>query len=114
MKDHGTFRTYTIGFILSIYLTLVAYYMTVHHTLPRGTLIASLAMMAVVQLAVQLLFFLHLGQENKPRWNLITFSFALLVVVVVVFGSLWIMNNLDYNMHSTKDINKYLNSQDGF
>ena len=36
--------------------------------------------------------------ESKPHWQTITFCFMLLVVFLVIGGSLWIMNNLDYNM----------------
>jgi cytochrome o ubiquinol oxidase operon protein cyoD len=56
-------------------------------------------------------FFLHLGRESKPRWNLNALLFAVLVVVIIVFGSLWIMHNLNYHMQNPQQINKYLRSQ---
>ncbi len=75
-----------------------------------------LAALAVTQLLVQLLFFLHLGRESKPRWNLIVLAFAVMVVVIVVFGSLWIMKNLQYNHgHQTpEETDKFLIHDEGY
>jgi protoheme IX farnesyltransferase len=85
---HGTVRSYTVGFILSIVLTLAAYLMVVHELASGWALIFWLASLAIVQLFVQLLFFLHLGREAKPRWNLQVMVFAAGVVGIVVFGNL--------------------------
>lgn len=95
---HGSYLSYTIGFLLSIVLTLAAYFLVVDKILTGSRLVAAIVGLAVVQLFVQLVFFLHLGRESRPRWNLMVFWFALLVVVIVVFGSIWIMENLDYHM----------------
>jgi len=88
--------SYVVGFILSIVTTVLAYYLVVNEVWPKEMLIYVVMGIAVVQLVVQLVFFLHLGRGS--RWKLLTFWFALLVVLVVVVGSLWIMHNLDYNM----------------
>lgn len=90
--------TYISGFILSIVLTLAAYYVVVAKALPQVQVIATIVSLAAVQLIVQLVCFLHLGSEKRPRWNLITFSFMVLVLVIIVWGSLWIMNNLNNNL----------------
>jgi cytochrome o ubiquinol oxidase operon protein cyoD len=93
----GTTKTYAIGYILSLALTLVAYFFAINELANGWALIYSLATLAVAQLCVQLIFFLHLGSESKPRWNLTALLFAVMVVVLLVFGSLWIMKNLSYN-----------------
>jgi cytochrome o ubiquinol oxidase operon protein cyoD len=93
----GTFKTYITGYVLSLGLTLAAYLFAVKQFTSGWTLIYSLATLAIAQLFVQLIFFLHLGSESKPRWNLTALLFAVMVVVIVVFGSLWIMKNLSYN-----------------
>lgn len=99
----GSYSTYITGFILSIILTLLAYFMVTQKLYTSvGQVIAIIAGLAIVQLFVQLIFFLHLGRESKPRWNVTVFVFAAIVVLTVVFGSIWIMNNLNYNMsHSS-------------
>jgi cytochrome o ubiquinol oxidase operon protein cyoD len=58
----------------------------------------TLGSLAFVQVIIQLIFFLHLGEEESPRWNLISFLFMVGVVFIIVAGSLWIMFNLDYRM----------------
>jgi len=90
--------SYIVGFVLSIATTLIAYLAVVYHVWPKNELIGLIVVLAVIQLCVQLLFFLHLSHEKGTRWKLITFLFALLVVAIIVVGSLWIMHNLNYNM----------------
>lgn len=96
--SHGSYLSYTIGFILSIAFTLTAYFLVVDRLLSGNALVAAIMGLAVAQLFVQLVFFLHLGSESSPRWNQMVFWFAVGVVLIVVIGSIWIMDNLDYNM----------------
>lgn len=95
---HGSVKSYTIGFILSIVLTLIAFYLVADQTVTGVTLYATITVLCIAQVLVQLLFFLHLGEEDKPRWNLLIFLFMALVLGIIVFGSLWIMYNLNYRM----------------
>lgn len=97
--EHGSTKSYAVGFASSVLLTLLAFALVSHHLLSGWSLILCLGALALVQLAVQLLFFLHLGNESRPRWNLMVLLFAAMVVVAIVFGSMWIMYNLNYNMH---------------
>lgn len=85
-----------IGFALSVVLTLGAYFLVVEHIFSGNALDFVLAGLCLTQVLVQLLFFLHLGNEPKPYWNLLVFLFMVLVVAILVLGSLWIMHNLDY------------------
>lgn len=104
---------YVIGFIASIVLTCAAY-VSVEYGLTNGALlIALLAIFAILQAIVQLYFFLHLGEEAKPRIQLLTFGFTTLILVIIVGGSLWIMHNLNYNMMQMTPIEKdyYMTTQ---
>lgn len=106
---------YVAGFILSIILTLLAYFAVEAKVYAPAFVVAIILGLAALQLFVQLFFFLHLGEEMKPRWRLVTLGFGVLVVVIVVFGSLWIMDNLNYNMmHSPKEVEAYMERQGGF
>lgn len=98
MTEHGTFKSYFVGFILSIALTLGAYFLVVQHSFSRHALIWTLVGFGIAQALVQLLFFLHLGSESKPRWNLLVFLFMTLVLVIVVGGTIWIMLDLNNRM----------------
>lgn len=104
--------TYLNSFMLSVLFTLSAYALVVQHTLSNHVLIGVIVVLALVQFVVQMVGFLHIGAEAKPRWKLIVFWGMLLVVCILVFGSLWIMNNLNYNM-TPAQMNAYMQSQDG-
>jgi cytochrome o ubiquinol oxidase operon protein cyoD len=111
-KQQGSYFSYTTGFAVSLGLTLLAYLTVTHHVFASWNLVFALAGLAVVQLAVQLIFFLHLGRA-KSHWNTMVFAFMLLVVLIIVFGSLWIMYGLNYRMMSSpEEVNKYMNSQE--
>ncbi len=98
-------RTYILGFALSLTLTVVAFgivefHLSSGHEFPSHPVsIALLVGLALVQLVVQLTLFLHVGQEEKPRYNLLALSFALITVVILVGGTLWIMQNLMHMQH---------------
>lgn len=98
IDNEGSFSSYTIGFVLSIALTLLAYFLVVNHVLVGEWLVISVMGLAILQALVQLLFFLHLGAESQPRWGFYTFIFMVVILVIIVVGSLWVMSNLDYRM----------------
>jgi cytochrome o ubiquinol oxidase operon protein cyoD len=85
-----TLKLYLIGFVLSFSLTCLSF-------LWRPSKII-LLFLAVVQAFVQLIFFMHFGQEAKPRWMSLVFYFMVLVLIIIVLGSLWIMFDLDERM----------------
>ncbi len=91
-------KSHVTGFLLSLILTLAAYFIVVKQMLSGTTILALIAALAIAQATIQLFYFLHIGQEKKPHWKLTLFFFMFIVVVVIVFGSLWIMYNLDYNV----------------
>ena len=98
---HGwnrNFKPLILGFILSILLTFASYLIVTENYLTGKTLLLAILGLCCIQALVQLVLFLHLGLESKPRWNLIIFLFLVLLIVVVIGGSLWIMYNLNYNM----------------
>lgn len=109
---HSLLRLYIIGFVASLILTISAYLLTVSHAVTGMAFIVLIMMLAITQLLVQLFCFLHLGQESRPRWNLIFFIATVGVILTVVIGSIWIMNHLNYNM-TPKQMRTYIQSQDG-
>ena len=97
-KWHGTLLSYVIGLLLSIFLTLLAYFFVVKHVFENDLLSAVIIGLAILQAAAQLLFFLHIGKESRPQWNLLVFYLMLTVLAVIVIGSLWIMFDLNGRM----------------
>lgn len=98
VEGPGKQESYIIGFVMSLILTLLAYFAVAGHLMSGWPLILTVGALAFVQVVIQLIFFLHLGEEPSPPWNLLIFLFMVLIVSVIVIGSIWIMYNLDYRM----------------
>src|ERR1700722_18754434 len=92
---HGTLKSYVIGFLASLLLTAASFSLVITKILSGQLLIFTIFGLAIVQAIVQLLFFLHVGQEAKPRWESLVFYFMVLVLLIVVIGSLWILFDLN-------------------
>lgn len=108
----GTLWSYIIGFTLSILFTLLSYFLVVNHITSGALLVATILVLAIIQLFVQLLFFLHMGKEQKPYWNLTVFISFVGIILVIVIGSLWIMYHLNYHMTPTQ-MNSYMLKEEG-
>lgn len=112
---HVSLGSYVTGFVTCVVLTLLAFFAATFDKLNATTAIALVAVLAIVQCIVQLRRFLHLGTEFKPRWKLAVFILMLVIVLIVVIGSLWIMDNLNYYMmESPRATEKYLDRNGGF
>jgi cytochrome o ubiquinol oxidase operon protein cyoD len=104
--------SYCIGFGTAAVLTLIAYALVTNHWLAGGALITAIMGLAAVQLMVQLVFFLHFGRGGRSRLDLAALFFMLLILVIIVGGSLWIMDNLNYNMQMTPEqMDTYMQSE---
>lgn len=97
-KEHGTTKSYVIGFILSLIFTFIPYWLVVEKVVHGNALVGTILGFAVLQMLVQIIFFLHLGREKKPYWQRWFFMATVGAIFVVIGGSLWIMNHLHYNM----------------
>jgi cytochrome o ubiquinol oxidase operon protein cyoD len=98
-ESHGSYGGYIVGFILAVLLTAGAFWaaksgITANHGDGAGSAIAIIAVLAVVQIAVHVVFFLHLNSSSNRAWNTIAFAYTVLGVVVLVFGTLWVMCNV--------------------
>ncbi|MBA2367667.1 MAG: cytochrome o ubiquinol oxidase subunit IV [Candidatus Protochlamydia sp.] len=97
---HGTLKSYLIGFSASLLLTLASFFLVITRYLSGKSLIYAVIGLAFAQAICQLKFFLHLGQEAKPRWESLIFYFMILILLIIVLGSLWIMHDLNERMMS--------------
>ena len=89
---------YAVGFILSLLLTLEAYWAVTGHVAGGQMLTIFLLILAFTQMVVQFVFFLHVGQETKSQWNLFFLATTAGIIFMVVVGSIWIMDHLNYRM----------------
>ncbi len=95
---HGSYRSYTIGFVLALALTAVPFILVMTAALPATALLITIGVCAVVQIGVHLVFFLHLDRSSEQRWNVVVFAYTVVVLAILVGASVWIMFHLSYNM----------------
>ncbi len=98
---HGWNRSYKpqfVGYLMSFLLTFAIYRIVTHHELRDGLLSYTIVGFTLLQALIQFFFYFHLGLESKPHWSTITFLFTVLVLIIVIGGSLWIMNNINYDL----------------
>lgn len=95
---HGSLKAYAIGFTGSLILTLLSFYLALTEHISGNQLIYTLVGIALVQAVVQLLFFLHLGQEGSPHWDTVIFIFMFVILLIISIGSLWVMHDLNARM----------------
>lgn len=92
---HGTLRAYLIGIVSCLFLTVISFSIVGFNLLQGWDAIFAIAALAVMQAALQLRYFLHLGEEGSPYWETFVFCFMLVILLVIVIGSLWVMNDLN-------------------
>lgn len=99
MEGHGTRRGYLIGFLLSVVLTAIPFWLVMTGALQdvQTTAIVIIAL-AVVQILVHTVCFLHVNTQSEGGWTLLAYAFAAVIVLIVIAGSLWIMYHLNTNM----------------
>lgn len=96
---HATFRGYMVGFALSVLLTVIPFWLVMGEVLPSKNLtIALILAFAVVQMLVQVVYFLHLDTRSQGGWNMLAAIFTIILVVIAIAGSLWVMFNMNSNM----------------
>ncbi|MCF8999925.1 cytochrome o ubiquinol oxidase subunit IV [Acinetobacter nectaris] len=95
---HGSLKQYTIGFILSIILTIIPFGMVMTGGFSHTLLLSVVGITGIVQVLVQLIFFLHMNSSEEQRWNVIAFIYTILTIAILLIGSVWVMNYLHYNM----------------
>jgi cytochrome o ubiquinol oxidase subunit IV len=89
---------YVIGFGLAILLTVASFYMA-QTTLVYGPSIpVGLVVLAIAQIGVHLVFFLHITTAPDHTNNILALAFGVLIVALLLCGSIWIMANLNQNM----------------
>jgi cytochrome o ubiquinol oxidase operon protein cyoD len=97
--SRGSFKSYGIGFILSILLTAIAFALAMQGGgLPRWIVLTGIFGAAILQILVHLHYFLHLDTSSAARWNMLALVITLLIMLLFVGLTLWIMSNLNYRM----------------
>lgn len=97
-EAHGSVKEYMLGLLLSIVLTIVPFALVMTAALPTPITYAIILLCAIAQVFVQLIFFLHMNTSSEQIWNSTSAIFIVLTVVILILGSVWIMQHLNHNM----------------
>ena len=96
---HGSRRGYRIGSVLSILLTAIPFWLVMGKVLPDQSVTAAIIFaLALVQIVVHVVSFLHLDTRSEGGWTLLAFLFTVVIVVLTIGGSVWVMYHLNANM----------------
>lgn len=91
---YGTHKTYVKGFVFSVIITTIAFALVGFKVFSPLASCIAVAVLALTQLFVQLVYFLHLSTDSEARWNLVSAVFAVMIVAIILAGTLWIMFDL--------------------
>lgn len=97
---------YTIGLIFAVILTATSFWVTNTSLLWGPGVHLGLAVLAIAQMGVHLVFFLHIGTGPDSTNNVLAVAFGVLIVFLVVAGSLWIMADLNVSMMPPAELMK--------
>ncbi|HEY1613834.1 MAG TPA: cytochrome o ubiquinol oxidase subunit IV [Rhizomicrobium sp.] len=89
---------YVIGLVLATLLTIASFWLAAAHPIWGPAVPVALAVLAIAQMGVHLVFFLHVTTGPDNTNNVLALAFGVLVVALVVLGSIWIMDHLSQNM----------------
>lgn len=98
---HASLRDYAIGFMLSVILTAIPFWLVMAQPLAAGPTVAIILVLAVIQIVVHMVYFLHMSPTAEGGWSLTSLVFTIIVVGIMLAGSIWVMSHLNANMMPT-------------
>ena len=107
----GSLRTTLVGWVAAAVLTGIAFAVVAGHVLPEPAAMLVAAALALAQVGVHLICFLHIGAGRHGRMRLVGVVWIVTVVAILLGGTLWIMANL--NTRTMEQQMQYMNQQSG-
>jgi cytochrome o ubiquinol oxidase subunit IV len=105
---HATTQGYLIGFVLSVLLTALPFWLVMGKVLPGPVWTsAAVLLLAAVQVVVHMVYFLHMNAKVEQGWSLLALIFTVVLIVIMLAGSVWVMHHLNTNMmpvHEMKNL----------
>jgi cytochrome o ubiquinol oxidase operon protein cyoD len=96
---HATLGGYVVGFVLSVVLTAIPFWLVMQKVFPSAAVTTVLILaFGAVQIVVHMIYFLHMNSKAEGGWSLMAMVFTLILVVITLTGSLWVMYHLKSNM----------------
>ena len=91
-------RGYLIGLALATALTMASFWAAGTHLIYGPGIPIALAVLAVAQMGIHLVFFLHITTAPDNTNNVLALAFGVLIVFVLIFGTVWVMSHMNNNM----------------
>lgn len=96
---HGSFKSYVVGFVLSVVLTVIPFWLVMGEPFDsKGLVIAVIFIFGGIQMLVHIHYFLHVNMKAEEGWQAMSIGLTVLLLVIVLVGSIWVMFNLEENM----------------
>jgi cytochrome o ubiquinol oxidase operon protein cyoD len=96
---HGSLKDYAIGFVLSVILTAIPFWLVMAKVFDKSSTTAAVILaFAAVQVVVHMVYFLHMNGKAEGGWSLLATMFTLVLLVIVLAGSIWVMYHMNINM----------------
>ena len=96
---HGSMRDYVIGFVLSVILTAIPFWLVMGNVIENPAVTTMVVLgFAAVQIVVHMIYFLHMNARSEGGWNMLALIFTTVFVVIILAGSLWVMYHMNANM----------------
>lgn len=96
---HSTLKGYMTGFVLSVILTAIPFWVVMGGVFDTPTTTALVILgFAAVQIVVHMIFFLHMNFRSEGGWTMLALIFTLVILFITLAGSLWVMYHLNVNM----------------
>jgi cytochrome o ubiquinol oxidase subunit IV len=89
---------YSLGLALAIALTLASFWIARTHIIYGPGVPMALVALAIAQMGIHLVFFLHITTSPDNTNNVLALAFGVLIVFVLVFGTVWVMDHMNHNM----------------
>lgn len=101
---HVSFKGYATGFILSVILTAIPFWLVMAKVLPSPKMTGFVILgFAAVQMVVHMVYFLHMNAKVEGGWSMLALLFTVALVVIMLAGSVWVMVHMNSNMMPTPD-----------
>ncbi len=106
-EPHGTLKGYLTGFVLSVILTAIPFYLVMGDiSWSKQAIALTVVVFAAVQMIVHMVYFLHMTPKSEDGWTLTSLVFTLILVVITLAGSLWVMYHMDNNMMPKHEVSQ--------
>lgn len=102
---HFSVKGYVVGFLLSVLLTAIPFWLVMAKVLPTPGMTAGVILgFAAVQIVVHMIYFLHMNAKIEGGWSMLALIFTAAIVIIMLAGSIWVMYHLNTNMMPVHDM----------